>query len=295
MLKLPLSLANLPSARQDGIVTAVNLALIALFCYQLAIITWRVTPQPDLPSAPAAQFSENSGGGGTTVAQPASSWDIANWHLFGKAPAPGAVATPVPVALPETRLNLVLRGLVAAATPQEGGAIIAADNRTENYYAAGAALPGGATLESIHTDHVIIKRGQTRETLSLPKDQLNAGGRVNTAALSRSMPTGASLPMRRFRDQLLQNPQTFSDFISIRPHTERGRFTGYTLTPGRNPALFAGTGLKPGDIVTSINGIQLDRPDKALNALRGLSDARQASLTIKRNNQIQNIVLDFNR
>ncbi len=294
MLKLPLNLANLPSATQDRILTAVNLTIIALFCYQLALITWRMTPRPDLPSAPSALFSEQPGSD-TTVPQPASSWDIAKWHLFGKAPAPGAIAPPAPVALPETRLNLVLRGLVSASTPLGGGAIISADNRTENYYVAGAALPGGAILESIHEDHVVIKRGQTRESLSLPKDQLNPGGRINTAALSRNLPTGAGLPMRQLRNQLLQNPQTFADFISIRPHTERGRFTGYSLAPGRNPALFSGTGLKPGDIVTSINGILLDRPDKALNALRDLSDAREARLTIKRNNQIQSIVLDFSR
>ena len=295
MLKLPHSLAKLPSAKQDQIVAAVNLTLTALFCYQLALFTWRMTPRPDLPSAPATLSSATQDSGTAAEAVTTSSWDIAKWHLFGQAPAAGVIAAPVPVALPETRLNLVLRGLVAADTPTTGGAIISADNRTENYYVAGTALPGGAILESIHKDHVVIRRGQMLELLRLPQDQLNGNTRTNTASRSRHLPTGAGVPMRRIRNQLLQNPQTFSDFISIRPHTERGRFTGYTLAPGRNPSLFTGTGLKPGDVVTSINGILLDRPDKALNALRGLTDARQASLTIKRNNQIRSIVLDFNR
>lgn len=296
MLKLPLSLTKLPSAQQDRIVAAVNLTLVALFSYQLAIFTWRVMPAPDRPSAPAIPASAGLDGGTAMTTPATSSWDIANWHLFGQAPAADAIAAPVPVALPETRLNLVLRGLVSADTPKAGGAIISADNRTENYYVAGSALPGGATLESIHKDHVVIRRGQARELLSLPKDQLNGNtGTASIASQINRLPTGSGVPMRQIRNQLLQNPQTFSDFISIRPHTEHGRFTGYSLAPGRKPALFAGTGLRPGDIVTSVNGILLDRPDKALNALRGLSAARQASLTIKRNNQIQSIVLDFNR
>lgn len=294
MQKLSFSLAKLPSAKQDQIIAVVNLTLIALFCYQLALITWRMTPRPDLPAAPAAQSFVPQGTDATTAI--AASWDIAKWHLFGQAPAPDAIAPPIPVALPETRLNLVLRGLVTADTPQGGGAIISADNRTENYYTAGSSLPGGAILESIHADHVVIKRGQSRELLSLPKDQLNGDSRAAAAPqVGGAFPTAAGVPMRSLRDQLLQNPATFSDFISISPHTEHGRFTGYALSPGRNPALFAQTGLRPGDIVTSINGVVLDRPDKALNALRGLSDAQQASLTILRNNQIQSVMLDFNR
>lgn len=293
MPKLPFRLAKLPSAKQDHVVAAVNLTLVALFCYQLALVTWRMTPRPDLPAAPVSVSAEPQGIAATAAV--VSSWDIAKWHLFGQAPAADAIVV-APVTLPETRLNLVLRGLVAAGTPQGGGAIIAADNRTENYYPAGSALPGGAILDSIHADHVVIRRGQTRELLSLPKDQLNGDSRAAVEPSSDTMlPTTAGVPMQSVRDQLLQNPATFSDFISISPHTEHGRFTGYTLSPGRDASLFARTGLRPGDIVTSINGIELDRPDKALNALRGLSDAQQASLTIMRNNQVQSVLLDFSR
>jgi general secretion pathway protein C len=63
---------------------------------------------------------------------------------------------------------------------------------------------------------------------------------------------------------------------------EKGRFKGYQLSPSGNQKLFNELGLEPGDIVTAVNGINIDRPEKGLNALQNLVSATEVTVTLLR-------------
>jgi type II secretory pathway component PulC len=47
--------------------------------------------------------------------------------------------------------------------------------------------------------------------------------------------------------------------------------------------MFGQLGLQSGDVVTAVNGITIDRPDKGLLALQDLVKADQLSVTLLRN------------
>ena len=64
------------------------------------------------------------------------------------------------------------------------------------------------------------------------------------------------------------------------------------MTPGPEAELFSGLGLEPGDVVTDINGIQLDDPSRGLQAFEALGEATMANVTILRNGAPQVIVID---
>lgn len=71
-------------------------------------------------------------------------------------------------ALPNTRLQWLLQGVFTGATPQDGSAIILAGDQTARLFKAQQTLPGGAMLDEVHADHVVISVDGQRETLRFP-------------------------------------------------------------------------------------------------------------------------------
>jgi general secretion pathway protein C len=65
--------------------------------------------------------------------------------------------------------------------------------------------------------------------------------------------------------------------------------------PGRDRAAFTSAGLRPGDLVVSVNGVQLDDPAKALQMLGDLSQAGQVNLVVERGGQTQNISINLSQ
>ncbi|MEE9351980.1 MAG: hypothetical protein V3U78_06935, partial [Thiotrichaceae bacterium] len=67
----------------------------------------------------------------------------------------------------------------------------------------------------------------------------------------------------------------------------------FRLSPGKNRKLFRKLGLRPGDIVTQVNGVTLDSPAKGLMVLTELSSAESISIVVKRGDQEVSIEKSF--
>jgi general secretion pathway protein C len=77
--------------------------------------------------------------------------------------------------LPETNLQLVLRGVMAASGDFPGSALLEdSRNRTEAYV-VGDDLPGNATLKKVRPDRIIIDRGGALENLFFPEQEDQTG------------------------------------------------------------------------------------------------------------------------
>ncbi|MCC6303268.1 MAG: type II secretion system protein GspC [Gammaproteobacteria bacterium] len=289
-------------AVQRRIITLVQVVLVLMLAATLAQLTWKLIPLPARGLAPPPP--EVFGGAGDRAAGSGASWDIAKWHLFGEKPVGREI--PAVESLPETQLNLTLSGVVASGSATGGGAIIAAPGGSEAFYAINAQLPGGAVLKEVHPDRVVLERNGRLETLRLPKDGLgNLGGAAAPAAEppqaapSRAARGGPEAPppanLREFRDRVLSDPQSAGNLVQINPKSADGRFIGYELQPGQDAGLFARAGLSPGDIVTSVNGVRLDSPAKALSLLRGLSSAEEIRLEVERDGVPQSLIVNINQ
>jgi general secretion pathway protein C len=249
--------------------------LIILIGSSLAILTWQII-------APAPQFViENSPNASPSIPlqadKPRHEGQIAQLHLFGKAPI---ARKEIPDA-PKTRLNLTLHGVFASEN-EDAMAIISSGGANERFYHLGDAIPGGATLKAVYPDRVLLERNSKTETLPLPKS-------INTGiAISRTpAPTVASNPetgskLSTLRKEILSNPGKLGKLVQAKPAMEKGRFKGYQLSPSGNHKLFNELGLEPGDIVTAVNGINIDRPEKGLNALQNLVSATEVTVTLLR-------------
>lgn len=255
-----------------------SVVMTMLIGYSLAALTWQVlTPPPALgladrlPSKPLPTSQSRSN-------KPKYEIQIAKLHLFGKTSKPQVQDIPD---APKTRLNLNLLG-VLASDDENAMAIIASGGANERFYHLGDAIPGGATLKAVYPDRVLLERNAQMETLPLPKSE-NTGVQISKAQPPAvATYTGANNRLGSLRKQILKNPGQLGKLVRAKPVMNQGRFTGYALSPTGNKKLFKELGLEPGDIVTAVNGITIDRPEKGLNALQNLVSASEVTITLLR-------------
>jgi general secretion pathway protein C len=210
---------------------------------------------------------------------------ITNAHLFGAAPAPkqdGANA-------PQTSIPLVLTGTIAGNDPQNGLAILGQTAQTAQVHAVGDSVPGGAKLHSVYSDRVVIERDGQLESLTLPR-QLNAG---NAPPPSSAALQGDNSSIERMRRMISEQPGLLADVMRPQPVMDHGRMNGFRVYPGRDRMAFMRLGLRPGDQVTAINGTPLDDRDRGEQILHTLSSSSEAHVTVIRNGQQQDLVLNI--
>lgn len=239
---------------------------------------------------------------GPSGATPAVS--IAKWHLFGNGEAFRAEAVRN---APRTQLRLSLHGTLAENDPKTGMAMIADDSGTEKAYRVGDLLPGGATLDEIYPDRVILLHEGASETLALPVEQPNAPINPNAApgapassSVAASVPRGsapaANLPVgivytppvatgpvdfSKLQQQLGVDPASLARQVTALPVMVNGKMTGVRLSGGPE-ALVARLGLKADDVVTSVNGMALDSPARLPQLLENLKNAARVEATVLR-------------
>lgn len=99
-----------------------------------------------------------------------------------------------PQALPPTPLQLRLHAVFTHERPEATYAVIAAPGVKPTAYAAGDALPGGAMLQELSADHVVMLRDGRLETLTFASAQAAAERVQATAgtAASASVPPAAA-------------------------------------------------------------------------------------------------------
>lgn len=81
-------------------------------------------------------------------------------------------------------------------------------------------------------------------------------------------------------ETIMENPMSFAGTLRTRPTDKGVRLSGI-----RSDSLFNMLGLKNGDVLKSINGFELNDPEKALGALSKLRTASKLSIDVERGGQ----------
>lgn len=281
-----------------------SVVLAVALCFRMAELTWRIVPLPGteeiIPPEPSVAVAAQS-------AKPVVAASISQLNLFGRVEI-AAPQVEEQIVVPETRLNLTLLGVISSSTARTAKAIISDASGNEEYYSIGMQVPGGASLEEIHADYVMLKRNNRLEMLRLPADESVVGqpGGGGTAGIQPNMPaavpqgrrmlppstmnadnrsTGAML--HEYRDALNQDPQSVMDLVRAEPVREGDKLVGYRISPGRDRQLLSRFGLRSGDVVTMVNGVRLDNPVKGLEIIQNLQTAAQVNIEVMRNGVTQ--------
>jgi len=263
-----------------------SVVLGLLIAWTLAQLTWALLPRPK-ETTPIYKSQ-------STAAPTFDADELANMHLFG------AAEVSAPTDAPATTLNLILRGIVAAARNSKESLAIISSNGTEEMYTVGAQLPGGAQIQSIYTDRVLLSVNGRIQSLQLPKSSGSGGSTDNNMLAPISAPGvvyGSNLPATRnlnqLRKDLIQHPEHLLDVMRAMPVMENGKLIGYRVFPVGNSNAFAKLGLQAGDVVTAVNGMPLDNPAESMSILNKLKTSEQISITFTRNGQQQTKVLQM--
>ena len=239
---------------------------------------------------------------------------LASWHLFGNA-LPMRDSRAGALLAPDTGLALILRGVFAGENAQDGRAIIADGNDADRAFAVGDEIVDGVTLDGVYADRITIARGGVIETLRLPRDEAGAPPltALSPAAIVEPGPLAAGLPGMRSTAAPFVTPsvstsafdwnaatgrlgvdaQQLAREVSVLPVMEDGRFVGVRLQGGRDAALISKLGLQPDDVVTSVNGIELDSPARAAEVARSLAQASAVRVTVRRNGKPHNLSVNL--
>ena len=289
-----------------------TLFVIVLLTHSIAVLTWKFVPIPKVPGAPTSNAQPNRAGNapsrGGAVEQPLAV-KISQLHLFGKFEVKKVAPPPkIDVAsAPETRLNLKLRGVFSSNDKTIARAIISDPRGDDDSYAIGDQVPGGAILNDILEDRVILERNGQLEILKLPVEALpgdataeansgvmNRGGRAMAPSAPIDTATAdTSEILRHYRDALLNDPQSVMGLVRVQPYNRGGKLEGYRIRPGRDRQLLTKFGLRSGDVVKAVNGVPMDNPIKALEILRDLSTATSVTVDIERNGTPQSFTFQI--
>ena len=214
---------------------------------------------------------------------------IANLHLFGEASKAKPSVKKAALNAPETRLKLTLRGVFSdddSSSASSARAIIGDPRGKEDSYAPGDPLPGGAKLAEIYPDRIILERNGRFETLRLPKKVVNRGAaRLNSRRTARTTSSGSAAAFNKYRSEIKKNPASLMNYVRATPERKDGKFIGFRLQAGKDPGAMKELGLKPNDVVTSINGVQIDSPAKGMKAMQALGEGNSVEITLLRGGQ----------
>ena len=243
------------------------------------------------------------------------------WHLFGEA---NGSAVPTFVAAPavgiedgakETRLDLVLVGVLAARSDGLGQAIIQY-RQDQSIYRVSDALPvsGRVSLAKVLPDRVVLDNNGTYELLKLYDESALAKRLASTpkpapqppaqapAAVSKGVDElnerdaarterQARLDARK-RDRYYDNPESLSELVSVSAvRSADGQLAGYRVSPGPKGEEFQALGFRPGDVVTEVNGLSLSDPSNALVLYQMLKSANEANFVIQRGGSQMNLTV----
>jgi general secretion pathway protein C len=223
-----------------------------------------------------------------TVAQPFDIAALVNAHLFGNA---AAQASADAANAPQTSMPLVLAGVLATADPKQGMAIIGESAAAARVVSVGQQVPGGAQLDSVYNDRAVISRNGALESVFLPRRSAAMGPSSPPPAMPAANNSDAVL--ERMRRLVNDEPGLISQIMRPQPVFAGGKMKGFRVYPGANRQAFARMGLRPGDLVTAINGTQLDDKDRAQEIFGTLGSSGEARVSITRNGKPQELVLNI--
>lgn len=300
------SLAKLP---QQKIAQAISFLLLVYIAFLAAKITWLLVPQQPITSNSTSVLGAKPA---NSTGQRYNLSALQALNLFGQYNEQVKEVVEQITDAPETRLQLVLSGLVASDNTDTAAAVIEYQGKQETYGIGDVILGTRASLEQVLIDRVIIKQAGRLETLMLDGADYNQPAKnvaikkaeIKAEEKSRKVLNKANVVDHRLNNELTRSatqlradlskdPGKITDYLRISPARKNGKIVGYRLSPGNNPEFFQLSGLQSGDVAVQMNGFDLQEPLEATQALSALKTERDMSLLIERKNDLIEIIFSI--
>lgn len=261
------------------------LLLLCVWCAHLmATLAWTLLSPEEIPQWKTVKSTPSLSG---TQSRTQNSFNIASALLFGEAPKETAVVAPKTEVIdaPKTRLRLKLLGVFVGQTDAQSTAIISEQGKSNaEFYRVGDTVQSGVALEQVHSDRVILKRNGRLEALYFDDfDSL-----FESVAQPSTKPKKPSDKDISTRDQFVdaakqrwgKNPINALRSIGAVPVSDDGQALGYRIS--RTTPMMKRYGLENGDVIRSIDGIEVGNVNEDGQRLEELFEQDSVSVVIER-------------
>lgn len=261
----------------------ISLVLLAMLAFQLSLVFWQFYP---VPSTDTSEYrSQIMAGAGSSAPQQSyleKAQAISRAYLFGK-PEVEAVTTTEIAEAPETRLNYKLRGIYYSVTGRLSSAIVETRPNDSQYYRLDDELAENITVAAIEKDHILINRYGKIERLNLEKVFVSGPGQIVGRSAETIGSASSTALLRSYKKRYASNPMALATRFQAIPVRQNGQNIGFRLKALRGESLLKKLNFQESDVFTQVNGIGLDKPFQALDALKSLTTSSSVSVTVLRN------------
>jgi general secretion pathway protein C len=166
------------------------------------------------------------------------------------------------------------RGVLRSVGDEQ--AVISSGSRDVSFFMSKDSY-GGATR--------VQARGPSPDARQPRAPQAQPGGAAGRPALTRSVGENEWVIDREAMLDSLKNIGQVLTEARLTPRLADGKVEGFMVTEIKPRGVFNGIGLKNGDVLTRINGYDIDSPEKAMQVLSGIKGETAIDLDIKRGGQ----------
>ena len=265
------NLAALGSRR--GLLRAgLEVALVSLLAVQAARLVWIVAE----PAMPLAMLPS-----GAARAGDAALAGLTAFNPFAPRGARVSDAASDP--------SMSLFG-VRTAGRDGGSAIIGVAGATHAVFGIGEEVQPGVVLKAVAYDHVELTRGG--RTIKLPLAGASAA-QTGASAIPSYLLSPVRPPAAK-PSSIAVDPKKFLEETGLRPRTENGRVTGYTVLPRGEAETLKRAGIQAGDVLVAVNGVALS-PELYSGLEHELVSGPEVQVTMQRGSETKTITLQTGR
>ncbi|WP_159655875.1 type II secretion system protein GspC [Vibrio atypicus] len=275
---------------QQRISFTVMALLLVMSAWILGQLVWQPLTSETVTKWQPTRFSA----GQTSSSQTVNLTELQNSHLFGEYQEQRQVVTQPKVEdAPKSRLSVVLVGVVTSTNPDKSLAVIA-NRGKQATYGIGEVIEGTrAKLYQVQKDRVIVDNSGRNETVMLEGLKYSKPEPEKAPQPSSSSAQIPQNKLEQIRDEIRKDAKQIFQYVRMSQVKRDGDVLGYRLSPGKDKALFDSVGLKPGDVATQINGLDLKDSSAMGEIFQSISQMTELTLTVERDGQPYEIYIEL--
>ena len=272
------------------------LVLFGLACGQLAATLTGVLLRPKSVAEPTSQA-------GAAIARTEfSSHDLAQIlqkNIFdpsARNTSPTTLKASVPVGSNKktTHNDLTMIGTLVAG---DDSSVLLEISKKIQLFHLGEELPDGGIIEGIQRNKVIIRNRDKSTTELVLHDEERRPPRnraKETRVGIRSAGENRWTVSRETADAARTNIAEQLRLAQMEPRIVNGQTNGFLVRKLYTKSLLTKMGIRRGDVILRVNNMRLDSPEKALQILQQLREARQLTVNLERNDKPMTFAYEIN-
>jgi general secretion pathway protein C len=184
--------------------------------------------------------------------------------------------------------DVTLIGTVAAI-PMENSLAICQNKSTAavEIYRVGRKI-GSATLVRVGRGYAVLERNGREERLVLPELKGEGGGQIASIGNRGPTPGITQQGDNSYRVDPEKVTEALGDMSKLMtearivPHMKDGKIDGFKVYNIKSDSLFKQIGLTNGDVIHSVNGMELSGPEQGLQIFEALKSERNINIDLTR-------------